>query len=69
MHLLRINMWRSNVLPVGRAATGKRWGMHETYHDEDGIERCDDCEEPLEECFCACFDCGNQLEECACNPE
>jgi len=43
--------------------------MHETYHDEDGIERCDDCEEPLEECFCACFDCGNQLEECACNPE
>ena len=38
----------------------------ETYIDADGVERCDNCNEPVDECPCACTVCGDTVMECAC---
>jgi len=38
----------------------------ETYTDPDGVERCDECEEPVDECACVCPECGDGVQECAC---
>lgn len=39
--------------------------MAETYFDDDGTERCDDCDEPVFECTCACDVTGDSVHECA----
>lgn len=37
----------------------------ETYIDDDGTERCDNCDEPVDECECRCPDCGDRIHtEC-----
>ena len=41
----------------------------ETYTDDDGIERCDDCDEPIDYCTCTCPDCGDMLQDCACEAD
>lgn len=44
--------------------------MTETYFDDDGVERCDECEEPLDECCCTCPDCGDGVhDDCACGQD
>jgi hypothetical protein len=40
--------------------------MIETYTDSEGIERCDECEQPAHECWCVCGDCGDNATDCAC---
>lgn len=40
-----------------------------TYTDEDDTERCDDCEDAVEDCTCVCYDCGDSVHECACEEE
>lgn len=37
-----------------------------SYYDDDGAERCDECDEEIYECGCACEECGDQIHECAC---
>lgn len=37
----------------------------DTYTDEDGTERCDECDEPTEDCTCTCDITGEQINECA----
>ncbi len=39
----------------------------ETYIDSEGIERCDNCDEPIGECPCICPGCGDCLLDCACS--
>lgn len=39
----------------------------ETYTDEHGIERCDNCGEPVDECACACVECGDNVADCVCD--
>lgn len=39
----------------------------ETYTDDEGIERCDNCDEDVVECVCACSECGDHVTECACD--
>jgi len=41
----------------------------ETYIDDNGDERCDDCEEETHECCCTCEMCGDSVHECACDEE
>jgi hypothetical protein len=41
----------------------------DTYLDEQGVERCDDCEEEIHECCCTCETCGDSVHECACDEE
>lgn len=41
----------------------------ETYFDDDGVERCDDCENTVEECDCVCDVCGDMLQDCACEED
>lgn len=38
----------------------------DTYIDDDGVERCDNCDEPVDECGCACIECGDAPADCAC---
>lgn len=38
----------------------------ETYIDDDGLERCDNCNEPVQECCCECVECGEAVQECCC---
>lgn len=40
--------------------------MLETYEEADGVQRCDNCSETVEECVCACVECGDHVSECAC---
>lgn len=37
----------------------------DSYLDDDGNERCDDCEETLEDCACTCIVTGDPVHECA----
>lgn len=39
----------------------------ETYTDNDGAERCDNCNETVDECVCACVVCDDPVMECACD--
>lgn len=39
----------------------------ETYVDADGVERDDNCNEPVGECVCCCVVCGDHVSECACD--
>lgn len=39
----------------------------QTYTDDDGTERCDNCGEPTDECVCYCVECGDHVTECACD--
>ena len=39
----------------------------ETYTDDDGTERCDNCDETAGgDCVCCCAECGDHVTECAC---
>lgn len=38
----------------------------ETYEDDDGNERCDNCDELIGECSCTCCVCDDGLDECTC---
>lgn len=50
-----------------RVATGYDYG-EETYVDAEGVERCDNCDETIDECDCRCDDCGDHIHtECACS--
>lgn len=40
--------------------------MPETYIDDQGVECCDNCGEPVDECPCYCTECGDHVTECAC---
>lgn len=37
----------------------------ETYIDAQGVERCDDCDETLDDCACTCPEAGDSVHECA----
>jgi hypothetical protein len=39
----------------------------DTYTDSFGVERCDNCAEPVAECACCCVECGDHVAECACD--
>lgn len=39
----------------------------ETYIDANGDERCDNCDEAMQECACACTVCGDAVAECSCD--
>ncbi len=39
----------------------------ETYVDDEGNERCDNCDEEVNECVCACAVCGDAVAECSCD--
>ena len=41
----------------------------DTYFDEDGLERCDECDEEASTCYCYCGGCGDLKIECACEDE
>lgn len=41
--------------------------MIESYIDADGVERCDNCGEPMGECPCECSDCNEHVTECCCD--
>jgi hypothetical protein len=41
--------------------------MLETYTDDNGDERCDNCGDTTQECVCACSECGDGVAECACD--
>lgn len=41
--------------------------MLETYTDDDGVERFDNCGHPTDDCPCVCAECGDGLVECACD--
>lgn len=43
--------------------------MRETYTDDEGVEHCDACAEPIEDCVCTCPNCGDALDDCACDEE
>ena len=43
--------------------------METTYIDAEDVERCDDCDLPVEDCTCTCQDCGDGYQECACDRE
>lgn len=38
----------------------------ETYVDDQGVERCDNCSQDVNECACCCVVCGDYVSECAC---
>jgi hypothetical protein len=38
----------------------------ETYLDGEGEERCDNCDELVDECECQCAECGDRVTECSC---
>lgn len=39
----------------------------ETYIDEHGVERCDNCGKTAGgDCACHCSECGDHVTECAC---
>ncbi len=38
--------------------------MTETYTDDEGAERCDNCDEEAHECACVCPECGDSLQDC-----
>lgn len=39
---------------------------HETYFDDENVERCDNTDQPAGECGCTCDTCGDGPEDCAC---
>jgi len=40
----------------------------DTYIDENGVECCGFCTEPVgETCDCVCDECGDRTDECACS--
>lgn len=39
----------------------------DTYTDEAGVECCDNCGTPIDECTCCCVACGDGVMECACD--
>jgi hypothetical protein len=39
----------------------------ETYVDETGVERDDNCGEPVDECACCCVVCGDHVADCVCD--
>lgn len=39
----------------------------DSYTDADGVERCGNCNDTMDECVCACSDCGDHVTECACD--
>lgn len=39
----------------------------DTYADDNGTERCDNCNETTDDCVCRCVECGDAVEECACS--
>ncbi len=41
----------------------------DTYTDENGVERCDACQEELGYCTCTCDECGDNVHECACDED
>lgn len=43
--------------------------MAETYTDDTGVERCDECDQELGYCECECDRCGDNIHECACGDE
>lgn len=43
--------------------------MATTYIDNEGDERCDDCELLVEDCTCTCVACGDAYQECVCGEE
>jgi len=38
----------------------------ETYVDGKGVERCDNCGAPADDCACTCIECGDHVRDCAC---
>ncbi len=36
-----------------------------SYHNDEGVECCDDCDEPINDCICECDVTGDQVRECA----
>ena len=51
---------------AARVARFSAPAAHESYTDEDDLERCDDCDEAIDDCVCACDVCGDRPFECAC---
>lgn len=41
----------------------------ESYIDEEGIQRCDDCEDEIDTCTCVCLYCGDHFYDCVCDEE
>jgi hypothetical protein len=41
--------------------------MVETYTDDNGDERCENCRDLTGECGCYCSTCGDHVIECGCD--
>lgn len=39
----------------------------ETYVDDNGVERCDNCGATTDDCACACVECGDHVMDCVCD--